>query len=67
MTSMASFWCVYSEFWAYFTPCSCVVIADFVNVSTNRVASVNLSKNVCYITYSDIKKSVRLDFIVYKI
>ena len=46
---------------------SSVVIAGFVNVSTRWVVSVNLSKDAFYITYSDIKKRVRIDFMVHKI
>ena len=53
--------------WAYFTSCSWVVIVDIVKLSTRLVVSVNLSKDAFYITYSDIKKRVRIDFIVYKI
>ena len=46
---------------------SCVDNAEFVNVSTCWVVSVNLSKDAFYITYSDIKKRVCIDFIVHKV
>ena len=39
----------------------------FVNVSTCWVVCVNPSKDAFYITYSDIKKRIRIDFTVYKI
>ena len=32
-TPLTSFWCLYCQFWTYFTPCSCVSIVNFEQVN----------------------------------
>ena len=38
---MASLWCLYSQLWTYFTPCSSVSIVNFEQVNAGWVASSN--------------------------